>query len=37
MLSFKLQKNIYHAILGYDPKILLVNQFAEFFTFDLTC
>ena len=33
LLPLKLQK--YHAILGYDPKILLANQFAGFFTFDL--
>ena len=25
----------YHAIFGYDPKILLANQFAGFFTFNL--
>ena len=25
----------YHAILGYDPKILSANQFAGYFTFDL--
>ena len=25
----------YHAILGYDPKILFANHFAGFFTFDL--
>ena len=25
----------FHAILGYDAKILLANQFAEFFTFNL--
>ena len=32
LLPLKLQKN---AILGYDPKILLANCFAGFFTFDL--
>ena len=25
----------YHAILGYDPKILLANQLAGFFIFDM--
>ena len=31
-----LSKKKYHAILGYDPKILLANQLAMiFFTFDL--
>ena len=29
----KLQK--YHAILGYEPKILMVSHFAGFSTFDL--
>ena len=33
MLPLKLQK--YRAILGYDSKILLSNQFAGFFTFNL--
>ena len=32
LLPLKLQK---YAILGYDPKILLANQLAGFFTFDL--
>ena len=32
LLPLKLQK---YAVLGYDPKVLLANQFAGFFTIDL--
>ena len=32
LLPLKLRKH--HAVLGYDPKKLLINQLAEYFTFD---